>query len=113
MEMPTIINNRIPTLLQEWDTADRIEYQRRHKATAPEVYDTKAVHYAARYIFLNSGSSGAFAIDQVDGTVYRIAGAGVANKKQPIGNIRTITGDDLVKLRYVRWSAALKKELGY
>ena len=88
-------------LLTDWHEAGRAAFESNSGSLVYDEYAPKFAHEKRKYICLDVRSSGAFIVDKTDGNVYRLKSAyGVPNKKKLCGNIETITGVDLNRLRW-------------
>lgn len=89
-------------LLHEWHEAGRAEFEAHYPASDYDgPFEAKSAHQRRKWLLLDEGTSGAFAVDRETGDIYRIKAYGRANPKKRVGNIQTMTGIDLARARWV------------
>jgi hypothetical protein len=95
------MKERIDVLLHEWHEAGRADFEASYHNLNYDSCSPKVAREKSKYINLDEDHSGAFMLDKTDGNIYRIKSAyGVPNKRKLAGNIDTITGDVLNRLRW-------------
>lgn len=95
------MKERIEQLLKDWHEAGRTRFEKSYPNLDYDTYAPKSMKDKAKYIYLDDGDSGAFILEKDNGIIYRLKSKyGVPNKRKVCGNIATITGGDLDRLRW-------------
>ena len=97
---------RIETVMAQWHEAGRAEFEHDYSRLNYDATYGKHYHVGAKYIRLDSGTSGAFMVETATGIVYEIKGYGVPNKRKIVGEMwrPTFNGAQLHDCRYIRGS---------
>jgi hypothetical protein len=90
----------ISRLLNDWHEAGRERFNRNCSNLNYDLYSPKTQQDGRKYIKMNVGLAGAFMVKKSTGEIFRIKAYGVPNLQKCCGNIETITGWDLARLRH-------------
>lgn len=96
--------DKLLELVKNWHEVSKADYYKRYSDSVLS-YDTLYPHTIKEkklYIYLDEGTSGAFIYEKSTGNIFKIKGYGVIDRKKLIGNILTITGQDLLNRRWNR-----------
>ena len=95
------MREKLEKLAKDWHEAGRADFERTYENLVYDEQCKKSVMTAKKYFYLDEGHSGAFIVDKETGTVWRLKSKyGVPNKRKVCGNVETITGNDLYRLRW-------------
>jgi hypothetical protein len=89
---------RVAELLRDWHEYGRQFW--RHDGLDYDQQEPKSARGRRKYVLLDCGTSGAFALDKGTGEIFCIKAYGVPNKKKLIGTLGTVTGEDLYRRRW-------------
>lgn len=107
----TISESRINQLLSDWHEAGRASFEKHYPSLDYDTDQRHAAIWQRKYILLNEGTSGAFAVDRADGNVYRIKAYGVPNKRKLVGHINELAGLDLLVKRWMNPESGAKNPI--
>jgi len=94
------LTQRIAELLDEWHKAGRAAFEERYPILDYDTHARKSMVVRRKYILLDEGNSGAFAVDKTTGKVYRIKAYGRPNLRKCVGHVDAINGLWLVTYRW-------------
>lgn len=82
------LKDKLSDLLKDWYEADSRKEEK------------KASGKGRKYVYLDSGTSGAFLLDKEDMTIWCIKAYGVKHPDKLVGRLGEVTGKDLVEKRF-------------
>ena len=92
---------QVEKLLSDWHEAGRPHFKKMFSFLDYDNQCPKRMVTKKKYIYLDEGNSGAFILEKSTGDIFRIKSKyGVPNRKKCVGNIETITGE---QLSHYRW----------
>ena len=95
------MKEKLEKLISDWHEAGRAAFEKKYNSLKYDSYHPKRVVEKTKYFYLDEGNSGAFIVDKATGTIWRLKSKyGVPNKKKVCGNVNTITGEHLDRLRW-------------
>lgn len=94
------MKNRLETLARDWHEAGRQNFETNYRGLNYDTYSPKLVTEKKKYFYLDENTCGVFMVEKSTGNFYRIKAYGQINRKKFCGNIETVTGIDLNKLRW-------------
>ena len=87
--------NQIGRLLTEWHEAGRPGFTAAYSNLDYDSQNKKRAIERKKWVLLDSGTSGVFALDKTTGAIYKIKAYGVPNLKRLIGHIGCLDGKAL------------------
>jgi len=95
------MREKLEKLAKDWHEAGRADFEKSYENLNYDNYAPKSVKEARKHYYLDEKTGGAFIVDKATGTVWRLKSKyGLPNKRKVCGNVETITGNDLYRLRW-------------
>lgn len=93
----------VDDLVHDWHEAGRPAFKASYDKLDydSDYYQHKAIE-KAKYINLDSGTSGMFMIEKSTGNIFAINAYGVPNRRKYVGRLGQVTGERLLRCQYMK-----------